>query len=317
MSFFLGAYAASPCGSHWDQAAETAYWQGLRRLPHLRGLEYPFAGKLHPHDEAWALANLDPAWDMVLTLLPGTMDRLEKDPRFGLASEDEEGRRAALDFTKLAAATVARLNQAAGRRRVVAVELHSSPRRGVPRINSSAVALARSLSEIASWDWQDAALTLEHCDAFRPDLPPIKGFLTFEEEIEALRLSDAPIGLCVNWGRSALEARDAARPLAQIMRAREEGLLTGIMFSGCSGADTPWGAWQDSHMPQAPAPGLEFSAPGSLMTAQAIAAALSAASDAPLFIGGKITARPADAGIEQRLGFNRDLLTLLAACSAG
>jgi hypothetical protein len=105
--------------------------------------------------------------------------------------------------------------------------------------------------------------------------------------------------------------------LAQIIRAREEGLLSGIMFSGCSGEDTPWGSWQDSHMPHAPAPGLEFSAPGSLMSAEAIVAALSAAGDAPLFIGGKITARPADANIEQRLGFNRDLLTLLAVCSAG
>jgi len=316
MSFFVGAYATSPCGSRWEPELEAAFWAGLRAMPHVRGLEYPFAGKLHAHDEAWALAHLDPAWDIVLTCLPGTMDRLEADPRFGLASEDEEGRRAAIDFIRLALPVVARLNQAAGRERVVAVELHSAPRRGKPRINSSAVALGRSLAEIAGWDWQGAKLVVEHCDAFRADLPPVKGFLTFEEEIEAVRLSGASVGLCVNWGRSAIEARDAARPLEQIALARKEGLLAGVMFSGASGAETAWGAWADGHMPHAPAAGLDYAAAGSLMTEAAIAAALAAAGDAPAFIGAKITARPAEAGLEVRLGLNRDLLTLISRSGA-
>lgn len=292
---------------------EAAFWQGLRAMPDVRGLEYPFAGTLHAHDEAWALAHLDPAWEIVLTCLPGTMDRLGADPRFGLASEDEEGRRAALDFIRLAVPVVARLNAAAGRRRVVAVELHSAPRRNRPRVDSSAAALGRSLAEIAGWDWQGARLVVEHCDAFHSDLPPIKGFLSFEEEIEAVRLSGASIGLCVNWGRSVLEARNLVRPLEQIARARKEGLLAGLMFSGCSDVETPWGAaWQDSHMPHAPAKGLDHAAPGSLMTEAAVAAALAAAGDSPFFIGAKVTARPQDAGLDLRLGFNRDLLALLS-----
>ncbi|HVI50430.1 MAG TPA: DUF4862 family protein [Candidatus Sulfotelmatobacter sp.] len=313
MNFFLGAYATSPCGSVWDEAAETAYWQGLKAIPHLRGLEYPFTGKLHPHDEAWALASLDPAWDMVLTCLPGTMDRLEADARFGLASDDEDGRRAAVDFIRQAVPVVSRLNDQAHRRRVVAVELHSAPRRGVTGVTASPASFARSLAEIAGWNWLGAKLVVEHCDAFRPDLPPIKGFLTFDEEIDAVRRSGAEIGLCVNWGRSALEARDAARPLEQIARARAEGLLAGVMFSGCSGEDTPWGVWQDSHMPHAPAAGFPYAAPGSMMTAEAVAQALAAAGDAPLFIGGKLTARPKDAALGVRLGLNRDLLGLMSA----
>lgn len=312
MSFFLGAYATSPCGSVWNEEAETAYWQGLRAMPHLRGLEYPFTGRLHPHDEAWALAQLDPAWDIVLTCLPGTMDRLEADPRFGLASDDEEGRQAAVAFIRQALPVVARLNDQAQRRRVVAVELHSAPRRGVAGITASVRSLARSLAEIAGWDWRGARLVLEHCDAYRPDLPPIKGFLTFDEEIEAIGASAAAVGLCINWGRSALEARDAARPLEQIEKAVGLGLLAGLMFSGCSGADTPWGVWQDSHMPQAPASGLAHAAAGSLMTADAVATALAAAKGMPLFVGGKLTARPQNAGLDVRLGLNRDLLGLLA-----
>lgn len=316
MSFFLGAYATSSCSETWDEAAETAYWHGLKKLPHLRGLEYPFTGKLHPHDEPWALSHLAPAWDLVLTLLPGTMDRLAADPAFGLASDDEQGRAAAIAFTRLAQGAIIRLNDAAGRHRVVAVELHSAPRRGVDGVTSSVDALARSLAEIAAWDWQGARLTLEHCDAYRPDLPPIKGFLSFDEELTAIRQSGAAVGISLNWGRSVLEARDPAHVLDQIRQARAEGLLTGLMFSGCSGEDTPWGMWQDSHMPHAPADGLIHAAPGSLMTAQAITDALTAAGDGLLFIGGKLTARPKDATLDRRLGLNRDLLALLAKSKA-
>jgi hypothetical protein len=318
LSFFLGAYATSPSVDGWDPVAEAAYWQGLKGLPGLRGLEYPFTGRLHPHDEAWALAHLDPGWELVLTLLPGTMDRLAADPGFGLASTDEAGRRAALDFTAAARAVVARL-VAAGHR-VVAVELHSAPRRGVAGITATSAALAQSLAEIAGWDWSGAKLALEHCDAWTADHPPIKGFLGFDEElaavVEARAVSGAEIGLAVNWGRSVLEARDPAQALRHIQQAAAAGLLAGVMFSGCSGEDGPWGVWQDSHMPHAPTPGLDHAAKGSLMTQAAITAALQAAGGGLAFVGGKLTLRPNDGPLDLRLGLNRDLLSLLVQASA-
>ncbi|OIQ84516.1 hypothetical protein GALL_336570 [mine drainage metagenome] len=309
--FFLGAYATSPCETHWDAGAEAAYWAGLAALPSLGGLEYPFTGALHPYDEAWALAHLKPEWDLVLTLLPGTMDRLGQNPHFGLASDDAEGRAAALAFTGQARAVAQRFNEAAGRRRVVAVELHAAPRRGVAGVSASAAALAASLAELAAWDWQGATLCLEHCDAWFPGQTAIKGFLPLPEEIRAIRASGAPVGLALNWGRSVLEERDPAHVLDQIRAARAEGLLRGLIFSGCSGEETPWGVWQDSHMPHAPAFGVEHAAPGSLMTAEAMAQALEAAGEGLVFLGGKMTARPKGATLERRLGLNRDFLAVL------
>ncbi|HLN24266.1 MAG TPA: DUF4862 family protein [Patescibacteria group bacterium] len=314
MSSFLGAYATSPCVSGWDEAAETAYYAALKSLPGLRGLEYPFTGRLHPHDDDWLLHNLDPAWDIVLTLLPGSMDRLAADPQFGLASDNAQGRTAAVAFTAEARAVVARLNAAAGRRRVVAVELNSGPRRGVAGVSSSVAALTASLVEIAAWDWEDAHLVVEHCDAWRADLQPTKGFLDAGDEIAAVcaanAASGAMIGIAVNWGRSVLEARDPARALHHVAAAKQAGVLAGLMFSGCSAADTPWGVWQDSHMPHADA------AAGSLMTEDAIAACLRAAGDGLVYVGGKLTARPNDAGLERRVGLNRDLLAVLNRLTA-
>jgi hypothetical protein len=100
--------------------------------------------------------------------------------------------------------------------------------------------------------------------------------------------------------------------------ARIAGLAqSGLMFSGASGADTPYGAWQDSHMPQAPAEGLRHGAEGSLMTEAEIGHTLAAARGAALdFVGAKIAIRPPETGVEARLGRVGDLLALLARAGA-
>jgi len=71
------------------------------------------------------------------------------------------------------------------------------------------------------------------------------------------------VGIVVNWGRSVLEARSAEGALQHIALARQHGLLAGLMFSGASGQDTPYGAWRDSHMPPAPAAAGGIGAEGS------------------------------------------------------
>jgi hypothetical protein len=316
MKYIVGAYATSPAATSWDAAAETAYFDGLKRIPSLRGLEVPFNGKLHAFDEAWLLAHVDPAWDFVVTCIPGTMQTLQKDAEFGLASATERGRRAALDFAEAARQSVIRLNRHLGRKAVIAVELHSAPSLGKSGIASSTAQFARSLAEIAGWDWQGARLAIEHCDAFQPGRQAIKGFLELDAEIDAVKEANAkggsPVGFAVNWGRSVLETRAAGRAIDHIARLREAGLLSGLIFSGCGGADGPYGVWQDTHMPHAPAPGIEFAAEGSALTEAEIGKSLRAAKvDSLAFLGVKLGARPASLSIEARVGLSRDLLKLI------
>ena len=97
MKVFVSAYAAAPPAAPWDRAAEGALFDGLAGLG-LAGLELPFYGRLHAHDDDWLIARLRPDWRYILTLLPGTMNRLKDDKHFGLASADAEGRRRALEL---------------------------------------------------------------------------------------------------------------------------------------------------------------------------------------------------------------------------
>lgn len=316
--FFLGAYATAPSLNGWDEAAEASYYDALKRLPNVRGLEVPLADALHAHDEAWLLDRLAPEWDVVLTLIPGTMARVGRNPEYGLASRSASGRAEAMEFCRSALQAVRRLNDAAGRERVVAVEVHSAPRRrSANDENASPDAFAESLVELASWNWEGARLCVEHCDAWRADHAPFKGFLEVEDEIEAVRransASGSRIGIAINWGRSVLEDRDPATAVEHITKAANGGVLAGVIFSGCSGEETPWRAWDDTHMPHAPADGIEYAAPGSLMTEDAMREAITATQCTHLtFLGAKITAFPSSADLQTRVGLNESTLQLLS-----
>lgn len=318
--YFLGAYATSPSLNGWDPDQETRYYDELKALPNLRGLEIPFYGSLHAHSEQWLLNSLAPSWDVVLTLIPGTMVNVGRNSEHGLASKSASGRREAIAFARSAHEAVRRLNRHAGRARVVAVEIHSAPRRqSANDLRSSVDAFVESLIELTSWDWDGAQLCVEHCDAWRPGHAPFKGFMDIELEIEAIlranARSGANAGVAINWGRSVLESRDPNTALEHIAQASNAGVLAGLIFSGCSGEDTPWGVWDDTHMPHAPSEGLDHAAPGSLMTEQAIGDALHVANVANLaFLGAKITAFPATADLSKRVGLNECLLRLLSRC---
>jgi hypothetical protein len=89
-------------------------------------------------------------------------------------------------------------------------------------------------------------------------------------------------------------------------------LLNGLIFSGCGPAAGPNGAWADSHMPHAPAPGIEQAAEGSAHTEAEIARSLAAARPETLaFLGVKLAVRPESAPIATRVGLSRDLLRLI------
>lgn len=312
---FLGAYASSPCPafSTWNADQEERYAAGLRALEGVAGLEHPFFGALHPWDEAAFLKNLHPRWDIALTCMPGVMRRLREDPAFGLASASPEGRKRAVDFTRDALKAVRRLNEHFGRAAVPAVAVHSAPQPGAAGTGSSRETFRESLTELRGWDWQGATLMVEHCDRWREDRKPEKGFLPLEDELWALEKTAgagaAPAKVLINWGRSAVEERSAAGPLAHIAACRKAGRLGGLMFSGVTREHPLFGDWNDTHAP------FRAQEPASVLGEKETRDCLQAASAASLdMLGLKIAARPDEATLEQKLSLMGASLRQLQTC---
>ena len=306
MSYFVGAYAASPNTASWDPELEARYYAQLRALPNVKGLEHPFLGSLHPHDDAWFISHIDPKWRFVFTCIPGVMAAMAKNPLVGLASDDASGREEALAFVRQARDAVAALNAACGQSVVDAIEIHSAPDK--TRATSSVTALTTSLAELVQWDWQGARVVIEHCDAHVPGQVASKGFLTLADEIASIEATNArygsDVGIVVNWGRSVLEARSAEGALQHIRLAKQHSVLAGLMFSGASGQDTPYGAWRDSHMPPAPSGVGGIGAEGSLLNDAALHDCLLASDGQQLpILGLKIGIRPLDASLEARMAY--------------
>lgn len=313
--FYVGAYATAPVTPSWDPEVQTAYFNGLKAIPGIRGLEHPFTGSLHGQDDAWFLASIDPAWDFVFTGIPGVMGRLGEDACFGIASSADAGRQAALAFYEAARQAIHKLNRHLGRQAVKAMMIHTAPR-PAECVRPDAAALVASLEEMVSWDWDGAALVIEHCDTYIQGQAPSKGFLSIESEIEAIaevnRNTGSELGLCINWGRSALETRNVDGPVQHIEAARAAGLLQGLMFSGVSGAEGPYGAWADTHMPPAGAAGAGAFEPVSMLNEAEFRRCVEAADPQALaYMGIKIGVRPASLDGEQRLAFIESALNML------
>ncbi len=317
MQYYLGAYAASPNHSGWNPELETAYYNALKTLPNLKGLEHPFLGTLHPHDDAWFLANIAPQWDYVFTCIPGIMHALGQNPQFGIASLDETGRLAAVAFMQQACAAIGKLNTHLGRQAVTAIQIQTAPARN--KAASSKAALMASLNTMLSWNWHGARMVIEHCDAWVGSHAPSKGFLALSDELEVLTELNAALpeqqqlGMVINWGRSVFETRRVDGALQHIKTAQAAGLLSGVMFSGVSDKDTEYGAWRDSHQPPRSSNRVQYGEPGSWMTEQAMHQCLAACADVrqlPI-LGAKIGIRPHTAGIAERMGYIRDTLAII------
>ncbi len=306
MKFYLGAYAASPAWSNWDSQAESDYYQNLAQFEGLAGLEIPFCGSVHPHDDDWFLNNLNPNWDYVFTCIPGTMDRIKLDPYFGIASADDAGRQAALEFLKSARQSIAKINSAAGRRAVQGIEIQTAPARSKGQSNIEA--LSASLSEILSWDWHGCQVMIEHCDAFTPKHTPAKGFLSLEDEITAVeRLIPATgklddLGFVINWARSAIESRNIATVAEHCSALIDRELLRGFMFSGVADAgESPYGVWQDTHMPPPLSVYGRSIASTSLLTQEQIVKCAEQVKSAIEFCGLKISIREPNLSAHDRI----------------
>ena len=227
------------------------------------------------------------------------MQNVWKNENFGLASPDEAGRAAALDFTRALRDDLAALCERVGRQLVARVQLHSAPTR-----LAQADAFKRSLAEVATWDWCGATLVIEHCDKYIPEQNPEKGFLSLASEIEIV--SEAGIGIHLNWGRSAVEGRSADTAYEHVLEAGKRGVLDGIIFSGAGPEETQYGySWIDGHLPA------QADEPTSLMDEAEIArCAQAAVAGGAKYLGAKVCV-PKDASLEQRLAM---LTNIYRAC---
>ncbi|MFF0223332.1 DUF4862 family protein [Streptomyces sp. NPDC004629] len=296
--YILGAYAAEPAVAGERQE----FYRQLARMPDIGGLEVPFAAGPDGQGALRLPPRVPPHWRVVVTALPATVARASEDPTFGLASSDESGRAAAVAAHRQMRDAVRGLTQRRGPGTVPAVLVHSAPGAG------DVDAFARSLAEIASWDWSGARLLVEHCDARRPGHSPAKGYLPLTGELRAVEAAgDDGMGLVVNWGRSVLEERSAAGAVKHLRAAASAGRLAGLVFSGVSANETLYGEpWADAHLPVATPSGLT----DSLLTPARARAAMDEASAAWLY-GAKFAVRPRTAAWEERVAVVRASLDAL------
>ncbi len=283
MTFVIGAYAVYGSGTPEETAALVA---GLADAGICDGLEVPFS-----NGAVSVPSGVPASWRHVVTMIPGTMMTMAGDPGFGLAATGE-GRQAALDMARTCR------DQVAARSDILAVEIHSAPRR-----TASADAFAESLAELAGWDWGGASLVVEHCDAWTSEHAVEKGFLTAEAELDAiasLGSTATPVRFGVNWARSVIETRDAATGAEHVRLASERGLLGGLMFSSVASEDSAYGgAWVDAHVPPR---GVAGTPESSLLGADEIAATWAAATLADGgFAGLKVGLQPATLSPAERV----------------
>lgn len=314
MKYYVGAYASSPCSAGWNAALESEFYTALKHDKRIKGLEHPFLGQLHAEDDDWFLANIDPNWQYVLTCVPGIMAALGQNPAFGLASQDEAGREQALAFMQKAREAIVKLNTHCGKPVVTAIQIQTAPNQS--KQASSVSALKQSLTTLQSWDWRGTKIIIEHCDTLIEGQVPSKGFLTLAQEIEVVTQLNSTLacdmGITINWGRSVIEARSTEGALQHIEQARKAGVLSGLMFSGASGADTDYGSWKDSHQPNAKQSANSIGAEGSLMTAAHMHECLIAADHKALpVVGIKLGIRPKTASLNDRLAYIDEALNIL------
>lgn len=294
-------------------------YRSLAELPTLGALEIPLEDALGeneglPGTRGGLPAVLADSWDAVITCVPTVMRRLGSDPTYGLASLDRDGRMAAVADVRRALAVAREAAQLSGRRRVRAVEVQSAPRRA----GSSPAALRHSLEELLEVEAAGAVMAVEHCDAGRSGRRPEKGFLEIDEESAVLTaIDDDRLGLCVNWGRSAIEGRSARTPPDHVRLAARTGRLAGLMFSGASAVAGTWGApWADGHIAPRGAGPTPHAWADSLLGVAEIAETVAAAGvEQPGFLGLKVTCGPAGTSVADRIVIARRSLEMITVAA--
>lgn len=243
--FIVGGYPASPSWATDPDGLirfvhQLLGWRGP--LGRSMGLEVPYSAA-SPWAEPSVLASTPPTSRHVLTMIPATMTELRSREGYGLASVDEDGRRAAVTDVR-GAMDFARLVNAGPGGDVVAIEVQSAPREPL----ASRDAFQRSMEELALVDLDDVRLWIEHCDTRIPGQDFEKGFLSLSDELDVAGAGGQ--GVLVNWGRSAIEVRSADRVTEHVQAAARSGALRALVFSGVAPVSTGYGpAWVDAHLP--------------------------------------------------------------------
>ncbi len=288
----VGAHATMP----FERGDQESFYAGLAERDLATALEIPYADSIH-EDPVWFASQVRGRFRHgVVTALPGTVRRLADDPAFGLASTDDQGRRAAVEWITEVRRAAEELNQRTGEETVSFVHVHSAP-----GMRASADAFQRSLADLEADDRFRAEMVIEHCDAYSPIFPGDKRFLSL---ITELAVADE-CGFAISWGSSALEWQNPDRPRQHVEILAEAGRLRGLIFSGVAAVDTRWGkAWTDLRLP------LSTDEPASLMTPQRVTDCVSVASDRVAYLGARVKA-PAGANVETRLKVVASVVDLL------
>lgn len=308
--FYAGIYATSPTVNKWNEAKEEEFVSEIKKnLPEISGLELPYWGgdTLHQHSDDFLFEHYPADWTYVLACVPGNMKNLSRSKQFGLASDNEEGRKSAVEYYKQANEKVKFLNEKIGRKVVEKVQIVTSPSIPVKEVSSSVDSLARSLEELVRLDWNGAGLAIEHCDSSRSDGSYVKGFMPLEDEINAIsRFKNENLKVVINWGRSAIEGRGGDVVIEQLEKLIGLDLLAGLIFSGTCDKSEKFGSWQDNHAPARLENGNDHGEAGSILTLEWIRKSMSVLSyDKIEYLGMKVLAMPMDdASIEERIGIN-------------
>ena len=299
--YIIGAYPCAPSFHQKSEQDEKEFWRLLADTPHIRGLEQPCHENLHAYGDEWLFRHTPGEWQIVVTAIPETMRRRSGgNLAFGLASSDEEQRRACVEFHRHLLNKINAVNQRFANK-VISLELQAAPLGGNADVAQATDAFARSIKEIASWDWS-CSLVLEHCDAMNKPAPR-KGFLPLENVLDTL--AGYNIDVCINWARSAIEGRNTTLPLEHTQAVKAAGKLGALMFSGTA-TEGPYGEWTDLHTPFAPF------CPESLLTVESAKELFNVADTAKLqFAGIKLLEIDANADANHRIAILRDGITAL------
>ncbi|MCF6775117.1 DUF4862 family protein [Thiotrichales bacterium 19X7-9] len=247
-TFYFSSYAMTPALDQFNESFESQYFKKLSQYQEIIGIEHPFLFDKSVYSNKFLKMNVPDHWQIIITALPVTMQSLKEDQSFGLASSVESSRQKAIDVMHQINHKVIELNNLFQRQVVKAIHFQTAPANH-NHMKGSKRALIDSLEEIRKWDWQSAQLNIEHCDAKMNDRVPEKGFLSLEDEIDAIT-EVGGFGLMLNWGRSVIEGHSIEQAIKHIKLASQSNCLNGYFFSGCTNnLSSSYGAFKDSHMP--------------------------------------------------------------------